>query len=368
MITISLCMIVKNEERNLDRCLSHAAEFADEIILVDTGSEDRTKEIGAKYTDKIYDFPWRDDFAAARNEAFSHGTMDYCMWLDADDVITAECRKGLQKLKRELSPDTDMVMMKYVVMEDAQGIPLFSFYRERLVRRQGGFRWTGRVHEVIPPCGKVVYSELAVIHRKTGPGDPDRNLRIYEAMIREGETLTGRSLFYYGRELMTHGRTREAVQTFEKFLSGEGWIENKIEACLNLAECLRTLDEKTAGVRAILETFLYGTPRGEACVALGRFFQEEGRFTDAIYWYETALTLPLPSQSGAFVREDCYGYIPEANLCVCYDRLGYIEKAYEYHQKAKARRPEAPEVRYNEEYFRKRQADEPNLFHGHMIH
>ena len=71
MIKISLCMIVKNEEQVLDRCLNSVKDIADEIIIVDTGSRDRTKEVAAAYTDKIYDFVWIDDFAAARNYASS---------------------------------------------------------------------------------------------------------------------------------------------------------------------------------------------------------------------------------------------------------------------------------------------------------
>ena len=67
MISVSLCMIVKNEEKVLDRCLKNVRDFADEIVIVDTGSEDKTKKIAGEYTDKIYDFPWTDDFAAARN-------------------------------------------------------------------------------------------------------------------------------------------------------------------------------------------------------------------------------------------------------------------------------------------------------------
>ena len=85
-MTLSVCLIVKDEEEVLERCLS-CLTFADEIVVVDTGSRDDTRKIAARFTDKIYDFAWRDDFAAARNYAFSKATKDLVMWLDADDVI-----------------------------------------------------------------------------------------------------------------------------------------------------------------------------------------------------------------------------------------------------------------------------------------
>lgn len=87
MSTISLCMIVKNEQDVLSRCLLSAADLVDEIIIVDTGSTDATKEVAKNFTDKIYDFIWCDDFSKARNFSFSKATCDYVMWLDADDVI-----------------------------------------------------------------------------------------------------------------------------------------------------------------------------------------------------------------------------------------------------------------------------------------
>ena len=83
MVKVSLCMIVRNEEKVLERCLKSVADIVDEIIIVDTGSIDRTKEIAADYTDKIYDFLWCDDFSAARNFAFSKGTGEYFLWMDA---------------------------------------------------------------------------------------------------------------------------------------------------------------------------------------------------------------------------------------------------------------------------------------------
>ena len=102
MPTISLCMIVKNEEMHIARCLDSVAELVDEIIVVDTGSADRTVEIVSNYTAKVYSYLWKDDFADARNYSFSKASMDYCMWMDADDILEkAEKNKFLQ-LKQTL--------------------------------------------------------------------------------------------------------------------------------------------------------------------------------------------------------------------------------------------------------------------------
>ena len=110
MISVSLCMIVKNEEDVLGRCLKSAAALVDEIIVVDTGSTDRTRETASKFTDQIFDFPWRDDFAAARNESFSHASMDYCLWLDADDILLEADQAAFLALKETLDPAVAVVM------------------------------------------------------------------------------------------------------------------------------------------------------------------------------------------------------------------------------------------------------------------
>lgn len=190
MITVSLCMIVRDEEAVLERCLESVKEAVDEIIIADTGSTDRTKEIGRKYTEKVYDIPWQDDFAAARNFAFSRGTMEYLMWLDADDVLPGRSLDKLRNLKETLCEDTDVVMMPYVVAFEKDGSPAFSYYRERIVKNGCGYSFVGKVHEVIPPRGNIFYADIPVEHRKIKAGDSERNLRIYERMEREGEPLS----------------------------------------------------------------------------------------------------------------------------------------------------------------------------------
>lgn len=183
MITVSLCMIVKNEEDVLARCLESVSDLVDEIIIVDTGSADRTREIAEQFTGRVYDFTWIDDFAAARNYAFSLAEKDYCMWLDADDVILDGDRAAFEMLKEALDPGVNVVMAKYNTGFDEDGNVTFSYYRERLIKNHAGMRWEGAVHEAVAPVGRVVYSEFAVTHRKLCLSDPDRNLRIYESQL-----------------------------------------------------------------------------------------------------------------------------------------------------------------------------------------
>ena len=96
MVTISICMIVKNEEKHLARCLDSIADLAEELIIVDTGSTDRTKEIAAKYNARIYDFKWNGDFSDARNFSFSKATKEYIYQADADEVLDETNRCGLK--------------------------------------------------------------------------------------------------------------------------------------------------------------------------------------------------------------------------------------------------------------------------------
>jgi len=90
MPTLSLCMIVKNEEHFLEQCLNSVKDLVDEIIIVDTGSTDRTKEIAKKFNAKIFDFEWIDDFSKARNESLKNATGDWILVLDADETISSQ--------------------------------------------------------------------------------------------------------------------------------------------------------------------------------------------------------------------------------------------------------------------------------------
>ena len=147
MITISLCMIVKNEEKILKRCLDSVADLVDEIIIADTGSTDATRAIAAQYTEHVYDFPWTYDFSAARNDVFSRATKEYIYSADADEVLSPENRNRFRLLKETLLPEIEIVQMKYA--NQLQFGTVYNFdeeYRPKLFKRKRDFVWEGPIH------------------------------------------------------------------------------------------------------------------------------------------------------------------------------------------------------------------------------
>lgn len=350
-MTLSLCMIVKNEEQTLDRALSTAGVYADEIIVVDTGSTDGTKRIAGRYTDKIFDFEWCDDFSAARNYAFSKSTCDYRMWLDADDIVPMQTARGIARIMRTLDPAVDIVMLPYVLGDVATGG--LSYYRERIVKNSPTMDFRGRVHEAIALRGNIKRSDHAVYHAKPDErSSGTRNLDIYKRMLSDGVAFEPRERYYYARELYYNGRTADAAAEFEKFLhEPEGFYVNKIDACLMLSRCYRSSGDRALVLAPLFDSFLYALPTGEVCCEIALVYFSDGDYAQAAFWFERAAHAKPNMASGAFIDRDCYGFFPFVWLSVCYDRMGKKRTAYRYHCRARKLKPDHPSVIANQTYF-----------------
>jgi len=335
MITLSIAMIVKNEHNTLSRCLECAKQIADEIIIVDTGSTDDTKEIALKYTDKIYDFKWVDDFSKARNFAFSKATMEYIMWLDADDVILKEDISKLKTLKNILTKDIDMIMLKYNLNLDENGVPSLSYYRERIVKRTKNYKWISPIHEVIPRSGKVIFEDIAITHKKLCTSYSDRNLKIFEKMKNGNYPFDARQTFYYARELMYAKRYEESLEEYNRFLNlPNAWIENKISASLDLYDIYHILGDNENAILSLFNSFKYSLPRAEVCCKIGWHFISNKEWKIAIYWLNAAINCTYDISSGGFFSPDYYNFIPYINLGFCYYNLGNIDEAIHYNELA----------------------------------
>ena len=351
MISISLCLIVKNEEDTIVRCLNSVKDIVDEINIVDTGSTDKTKELVANFTDRIYDFVWVDDFAKARNYAFEQATKDYIMWLDADDVLLEKDRNMLLELKESLKPNVDSVMMYYNLTTDEFGNVTSRLKRNRLVKRSGNFKWIGAVHEYLEVRGDILQSDIAITH-KSIHHDSDRNLQIYEKKLSRNENFSPRDLYYYANELFDHRKLEQAITYYQKFLNtGKGWIEDRIAALGKIADCYFEIGNKESAFESILQSFRYDQPRPENCCRLGYYFLTENAYHQAIYWYKTAIVYENMEDSIGIVNLNCSTWLPNLQLCICYYQLGNNKLAYHYNEVARRYRPNDERILHNKRFF-----------------
>ena len=209
-------MIVKNEEKHLARCLDTVQDLMDEIIIVDTGSVDRTKEIAARYTDRIYDFAWIDDFSAARNFAFSMAGCDYIYSADADEVLDEENHERFRLLKENLLPEIEIVQM-YYGNQLAFGT-VYNFDRElrpKLFKRLRTFQYEDPIHEIVRTMPVIYDSDIEITH-KPHESHAERDLAAFRRLTEKG-TISDRLLSMYARELYLSGTEEDLLLSEDYF-------------------------------------------------------------------------------------------------------------------------------------------------------
>lgn len=352
MISLSLCMIIKDEEEVLARCLECVSKIVDEIIIVDTGSSDSSKEIAKKYTKYVYDFVWTDNFSEARNFSFSKATKDYIMWLDADDILSEKDQVNLLNLKQVLNPQIDVIYMKYNMMSNEKKREIESiFWRERIVKREKGFKWEGPVHEHIISSGNIVKVDIAVTHMKMH-NSGDRNLRIFESYMAKGNKISAHETFYYARELFINGQIDKAMAYYKVFLNTRNGLKsNYLNACIELSACYDIKKDSENSLKALLQFFEIDTPRAEICCKLGTYYKVRNEYEKAIAWYQLAPNTLMPKQSIGMIMPDYWSYIPYIEMSCCYYKLGEVTKAIIYNEKAAEIKPNDEKVLKNRYLF-----------------
>lgn len=339
MATISLCMIVRNEEKILDRCLQSLDGLMDEIIVVDTGSEDRTKEIASRYTDRIYDFTWIGDFAAARNFAFSKATMEYIYTADADEVLDEENWERFRQLKETLLPEIDIVQMYY-----ANQLCFGTIYnydkelRPKLFRRQREFCWEGAVHEQVRLSPVIYDSEIEILHMPES-NHKDRDLAAFERLVREGKRLDRRLHGIYARELFVSGEEADFLRARDFFRESCQDGGRSVEE-IKEAACVAARAARLAG--DIPDFYKYAVKVlacdgcAEICCELGSYYLEKRDIDEAILWfyngaYETESILNIHCSGDTALRglESCYRQKGDKELEAQYRKLAEEWKAPE---------------------------------------
>lgn len=334
MVTISLCMIVKNEEKVLARCLDSIYDLMDEIIIVDTGSTDQTREIAKKYTDKIYDFTWTGSFADARNFSFSKAECEYIYTADADEVLDEKNHEKFKALKKILLPEVEMVQM-YYGNQLSYGT-VYNFDRElrpKLFKRLRTFQWIEPVHETIRLQPMVIDSEIEITHlpEKSHAG---RDIEIFQKITNSGQELSDRLMNMYARELLISGSEQDLMKAEGYFTQAAENPQMKAEQ-LKEAVCVIV---RAARLKAdYLKMFRYAMKDvasdeggvSEVCYELGEYYFSRGDYQEAAIWYYNAAY-----ETASILNIHCSQELPRLGLCRCYEVMGCYEQAESYRKEA----------------------------------
>lgn len=289
-MTISVCMIVKNEEERLEACLSSLQKIADEFIIVDTGSTDRTKEIAAGYTEKIYDFAWTGSFSDARNFAFSKAAMDYIYSADADETLDTENQEKFLRLKQALLPEIEIVQMYYC--NQLQNNTIYSFdreYRPKLYKRVRHFVWRESIHESVQLDPVVYDSDIEIIH-SPGENHAERDLAVFERLIAEEDTISLRLTEIYAKELMIAGKKKnfeKALPYFEKMTETAKDETALMQAACVVAKAYRMKEDTADFFKYALKVVALGGC-SEMCYEIGEFYRDRKDCEEANMWYYNA--------------------------------------------------------------------------------
>ncbi|MGN9167468.1 glycosyltransferase [Paenibacillus jamilae] len=228
-------MIVKDEEVLLARCLDSVKGIADEIVIVDTGSTDRTKEIAKEYTELVFDYEWSNDFAAARNESIRHATGKWILVMDADEYLSVDDHVNWNKFLDRERPNEQV----------AYTLPIINFTGEkeyqdeittspvtRLFPNFKGIIFERPIHEQLTkgPSGELFHKKLQLNIYHTGYQDQrvmeknkhERNMAIFNSM-KKSQVMTDYDWFTLGNQYRYAKDEEQALECYERALEGADW-------------------------------------------------------------------------------------------------------------------------------------------------
>ncbi len=342
-LTLSLCMIVKDEEEMLPKCLAAVAPAVDEIIIVDTGSTDRTIEIAKEFGAKVIEQPWTGSFSDARNTSFEHATSDWIIYLDADEVLVADDVKRLKALTGRIWREAFYLVLTSFTGEIGDGAAVANSAL-RVFRNRPHYRFEGRLHEQIAQhlpfyaIGRLEQSSVRVDHYgylgavRDAKEKSRRNLALLKAQ--QAESAPSAFLhFNLGTEYAAIGDYASALVEFarswnlvlERGEEDNDYVPALVQRLVTALRACGRAQDAIAKAQDGLSRFPGFTDlvyaQAQAALALGN---EE----DAIAYWERCIEMgDAPAQLGAAVGAGTHR--PRIALAELYMRRGELDEARE---------------------------------------
>lgn len=357
MATLSACLIVKNESNVIARCIESISPCVDEIVIYDTGSDDGTQDICKKYDKvKLTQGYWDMNFSRARNESFKLGSMDYLMWVDADDILEEDTINWIIDAKKRDFDGYEGITMNYVTSVDNNNKPTFYYVRTRIVKRLSNPKWSGEIHETLSFTGKtknVSLEDARFIHKPLKKNDPKRNYNIFKKMEKKHKgNLSTRDWFYYARESEWHDTKENAIKRYKKALSDNNmWKIDRLNAYISLSKIYEKTNKRLSYEYAYMAVPLLPIPRCDVCCRLGDLYLADKNYKMAKMWYDLALDNITTGIDNTFCDIKYATSYPRIQLCVAEYWLGNVDKAIEYNEEYGKLVPNSKSYLYNKNFF-----------------
>lgn len=334
---LTLCMIVKNEEKNIKECLNEIAGKVDEIVVVDTGSTDRTKQIAEGYTKDIYDFSWTGSFSEARNYAAKVSTNDWILVLDGDEVCLSIDKQSLNVLL-----NSNETIGRIRVLNSLNGRESTAWV-SRIYNRKY-FEFSGIIHEQLVPIKEIQYNyvnaKLTVKHY----GYDERHVDLHKKVQRNIELLNkaldkepkdAYMLYQLGKAYFMDKDYHMAIKQFEKALTLK--INFELEYAEDLIESygysLINAGKYKESLEAISKYQLYYTESPDYNFLMGLIYMNKIEFQAAVESFKKCLTCNRGKALGVTT------YLPLYNIGVIYECLGDKKTALEYYKSCDEYKP-----------------------------
>lgn len=296
MPSIALCLIVKNESVHLERCVKSFAGAFDELIVVDTGSSDNTRDLAKKLGARLFDYIWKDDFAAARQFSFDQATSDLLLWADADDVLR----------------DGDVEKIRWVAEQNKADIHLFNWHikdhvveRERMMRRGCG-QWERTIHELFKPKDKsILLARVKSIEIHHLPLDGRDNHLRNTALLEKRLSSTPHDLFYLATEYQRLGRFEESRSVAEAALCLNLQTVERYELLFLISLTCKNIEESLSWA---LKAYALMPHRREALIAAAQACLVDKQYARALGFARCFMGLTKPKESYWTQQNEWYGW------------------------------------------------------------
>jgi len=355
---ISLCMIVKDEEKNLRRCLNSIKSEVDEIVIVDTGSSDNTRQIAKEFTNKVYDFQWSNDFSKARNFSLSKASMQWILFIDADEFLSKNDSGKIRALLnsneiRKDCPDaftfdirtytnetgvagwTSSKGDSYPESQIAEGF--WTASAVRLFRNKKGYFFEGRIHESpripienaggkISDSGIIIHHLGALNEKEHFKSKKENYIGLLKQRLAEKdfskrpEHLICREL---ASELIQSSRHKEALS----YLKRAAEISQSPMDLMNLGATYLFLKDLDNAEKALFKANISKPNQPDICINLGIVYLRKKQYSKAVKRFEKALAANPKSASAYF------------HLGLVFLRQAKKNKSLQFFQKAIALNP-----------------------------